>query len=61
MGLANNTIKEIRNIVGRDAVLTSETDLKTYSFDATSNWQSLPDVVAFPGPGLGLVGTAVGA
>jgi glycolate oxidase len=48
MGIAKAILKGIEAIVGRDGVLTSETDLKTYSFDATSNWQSLPEVVVFP-------------
>ncbi len=48
MGLPKSILKKIETIVGRDGILTSDTDLKTYSFDATSNWQSLPEAVVFP-------------
>jgi len=48
MSLPKAILKKIETIVGRDGVLTSETDLESYSFDATSNWQSLPQVVVFP-------------
>jgi glycolate oxidase len=48
MGMPKIIPKQIEAIVGRDGVLTSETDLKTYSFDATSNWQRLPEVVVLP-------------
>jgi len=48
MGLPKAILSQIQHIVGREAVLTSDTDLRAYSFDATSNWQSMPDVVVFP-------------
>jgi glycolate oxidase len=48
MGIGKNILKEIEAIVGRDGVLTSDTDLSTYSFDGSSNWQSRPEAVVFP-------------
>jgi len=48
MGLEKAIVKEIKAIVGRDGVLTSETDLSSYSFDGSSNWQSKPEAVVFP-------------
>jgi glycolate oxidase len=48
MGLPKAILSKIEGIVGREGMLTSETDLKSYSFDATSNWQSMPEVVVFP-------------
>lgn len=48
MGLPKAILKKIEAIAGRDGLLTSETDLKSYSFDATSNWQGLPEAVVFP-------------
>lgn len=44
--------KEVANslaaIVGKKNVLTSEEDLKLYSYDAASIWRHIPDVVVFP-------------
>ena len=48
MGLPKTILSEIEKIVGREGVLTADTDLRAYSFDATSNWQSMPEVVVFP-------------
>ncbi len=48
MGLPKAILSKIQHLVGREAILTTETDLRVYSFDATSNWQSMPDVVVFP-------------
>ena len=41
-------IKEFSRIVGVDGVLTESTDRMAYSYDGTSSWRSLPDVVVFP-------------
>jgi glycolate oxidase len=48
MKLSKTIIAALKKIVGSDAVLTQSTDLAAYSYDGTSNWQSLPQVVVFP-------------
>ncbi len=47
MALTENILRRVREIVGRDHVLTSREDLIPYSFDGTAALQSLPDAVAF--------------
>ncbi|MFC1928220.1 FAD-binding oxidoreductase [Chloroflexota bacterium] len=41
-------ISQLREIVGKEAVLTSKEDLTTYSYDATTTWTHMPDVVLLP-------------
>lgn len=41
-------IGDLKRIVGKENVLTSEEDRKVYSYDGTSNWAHKPDVVVFP-------------
>jgi glycolate oxidase len=41
-------ISQLRNIVGKDEVLTSKEDLNSYSYDGTAVWTQMPDVVVFP-------------
>lgn len=41
-------IARLRKIVGRENVLTSKEDLTAYSYDATTTWTHLPDVVVLP-------------
>ena len=41
-------ISQLRKIVGKDAVLTSKEDLNAYSYDGTTTWAHLPDVVVLP-------------
>ena len=48
MGLSTNIINELRRIVDANGVLTEAIDLKAYSFDATTGWRAVPDVVVFP-------------
>jgi len=48
MSLSADHIKRIRDIVGKDGVLTDEIDMTSYSFDASSRWKGNPDVVVFP-------------
>lgn len=48
MSLSKNAIERLKEIVGRTAVLTGQTDLKSYSYDGTTNWYAMPDVVVFP-------------
>ena len=41
-------IESLKKIVGSTNTLTSKEDLVTYSYDATTIWKHLPDVVVFP-------------
>ncbi|OPY13895.1 MAG: putative FAD-linked oxidoreductase [Syntrophus sp. PtaB.Bin001] len=43
-----SVIGELQKIVGRENVLTTTENLKTYSYDGTSSWIHDPDVVVFP-------------
>ena len=38
----------LAGILGKDNVLTSEEDRKVYSYDGTSTWTHMPDMVVFP-------------
>jgi glycolate oxidase len=49
MKLSLNLLSELKIIVGAEGVLSSQTDLVSYSYDGSCNWQSFPDVVVFPG------------
>lgn len=46
--LDKKLISQLRKIVGEDAVLTSKEDLTTYSYDGTTTWTHMPDVVVLP-------------
>ncbi len=48
MAVAEEIIAELETIVGASAILTSDIDLHAYAYDATTSWQSMPDVVLFP-------------
>ncbi len=48
MNLARNIMEKLRNIVGEKGLLSETIDLESYSFDASSRWKGLPDVVVFP-------------
>ncbi len=41
-------ISKLKKIVGKEAVLTSKEDLNAYSYDGTTTWAHLPDVVVLP-------------
>ncbi len=41
-------IDQMRRIVGKDSVLTSKEELIAYSYDATTLWSHMPDVVVLP-------------
>jgi glycolate oxidase len=41
-------ITQLRKIVGEDSVLTSKEDLNAYSYDGTTTWAHMPDVVVLP-------------
>ncbi len=46
--LEKKIITQLRNVVGKDAVLTSREDLNAYSYDGTTTWTHAPDVVVLP-------------
>ncbi len=46
--LKDEVIQELKEIVGEKDVLTDKEDLVAYSYDATTSWAHLPDVVVFP-------------
>lgn len=48
MTLAKRTTDKLKQIAGSAAVLTGQTDLKSYSYDGTTNWYGMPEVVVFP-------------
>lgn len=41
-------IKQLETIVGQDSVLSATEDLATYSYDGTTTWASIPEVVVLP-------------
>jgi len=41
-------ISKLEKIVGKEAVLTSKEDLNAYSYDGTTTWAHMPDVVVLP-------------
>ena len=47
MSLAQNTISELRRLLGPENVLTEQEDLIPYSFDGTAALQQMPACVAF--------------
>jgi glycolate oxidase len=48
MAFSKSILNDLKAIVGEDGVLTSATDLATYSYDGTSRWQAIPGAVVFP-------------
>ena len=44
-------IAELESITGKDSVLTSREDLYSYSYDGTTSWSHMPDVVVLPTTG----------
>jgi glycolate oxidase len=46
--LDKKLITQLRKIVGDNAVLTSKEDLNAYSYDGTTTWAHMPDVVVLP-------------
>jgi len=41
-------VDQLRRIVGKENVLSTQEELLAYSYDATNMWQHLPDVVVLP-------------
>ncbi len=48
MNHLKDIIKQLSDIVGVNSVLSESADRVAYSYDGTSSWQSMPDVVVFP-------------
>lgn len=48
MSLSHSIIGKLRDIVGDKGTLTAALDMQSYSFDASSKWKCIPDVVVFP-------------
>ena len=46
--IKESVLGELRQIVGKENVLTSGEALKAYSYDGTTNWIHEPEVVVFP-------------
>lgn len=46
--LKREIISGLERIVGKEAVLTAKEDLVTYSYDGTTTWAHMPDVVVLP-------------
>jgi glycolate oxidase len=46
--LEKKVISQLGKIVGKDALLTSKEDLNAYSYDGTTTWTHVPDVVVLP-------------
>ena len=44
-------IAELETITGKDSVLTSREDPYSYSYDGTTSWSHMPDVVVLPTTG----------
>ena len=47
MPLSNDTLAQLRNIVGAENVLTSKEDLIAYSFDGTAAMSQTPGCIVF--------------
>jgi glycolate oxidase len=48
MKISADALSELKRIVGTEGILTSQTDLASYSYDGSCSWQSIPDAVVFP-------------
>jgi glycolate oxidase len=46
--LEKKVITKLRKILGQKAVLTAREDLNAYSYDGTTTWAHMPDVVVLP-------------
>ncbi len=46
--LREEVVQSLKEIVGEENVLTDKEDLVAYSYDATTSWAHMPDVVVFP-------------
>jgi glycolate oxidase len=48
MKISADVLSELKRIVGTEGILTSQTDLASYSYDGSCSCQSIPDAVVFP-------------
>jgi glycolate oxidase len=48
MSIKPEILSRLQKIVNKEGVLTSKEDLTTYSYDSTTMWSHMPDVVVFP-------------
>ena len=48
MSVNKKILEELIGVLGADAVLTSPVDLECYSYDATTIWRGMPEVVVLP-------------
>jgi glycolate oxidase len=46
--IEKKVISQLGKIVGKEAVLTAKEDLNAYSYDGTTTWAHMPDVVVLP-------------
>ena len=48
MIITKEIIARLHKILGEKSILVSRADLSAFSYDATSNWQGMPEIVLFP-------------
>lgn len=48
MAIDRRIVKRLKEIVGKAGVLDSSAELISYSYDATTNWQKIPELVLLP-------------
>lgn len=48
MTITKDIITRLHKIIGDKSILVSKADLSAFSYDATSNWQGMPEIVLFP-------------
>ena len=46
--LETKLVSQLRKIIGKEGVLTAKEDLNAYSYDGTTTWAHMPDVVVLP-------------
>jgi len=46
--LETKLVSQLKKIIGKEGVLTAKEDLNAYSYDGTTTWTHMPDVVVLP-------------
>jgi len=46
--LETKLVSQLKKIIGKEGVLTAKEDLNVYSYDGTTTWSHMPDVVVLP-------------
>jgi len=46
--LETKLVSQLKKIIGKEGVLTAKEDLNAYSYDGTTTWAHMPDVVVLP-------------